>query len=278
MPRPPRVPLDLRGRVHHRPAGHRDRDQCRHGHRRAVAGRHVQPTRIRAVRLRRLRAVRRRLPDGGHRRRGRLAGRAPEAVQPVLDLRQQQDHHRGRHQPGVLRGRAGPVRRLPLGGAARRRRQRPGRAGRRLRRVPGRDRAPDADRGGQRHRLRLPEQGGHPRRARRAAGCGRGQGDQAVLRLAGGRDVPGADGGGRAHRGRDAPTRWRLRRDWEALFARYADAVPGAGRAAQPHAAAHPARRLGRRPPQLPGRRQGRGRPRRQRHGAQRGRRRGCRG
>ena len=36
-----------------------------------------------------------------------------------------------------------------------------------------------------------------------------------------------------------------LRRDWEALFARYADAVPRAGRAAQPHAAAHPAARAG---------------------------------
>ena len=43
VPRPPRVPLDLRRRVHHRPVGHRDRNQCRHGHRRAVAGRHLQP-------------------------------------------------------------------------------------------------------------------------------------------------------------------------------------------------------------------------------------------
>ena len=166
VPRPPRVPLDLGRGVHHRPAGHRDRHQRRDGHRRTVAGRHLQPARLRTVRLRRLRAVRRRLPDGGHRRRGRLAGRAPEAVQPVLDLRQQQDHHRGRHQPGVLRGRAGPVRRLRLGGAARRRRQRPGRAGCGLRRVSGRDRASDADRGGQHHRLRLAEQGGHARRAR----------------------------------------------------------------------------------------------------------------
>ena len=74
----------------------------------------------------------------------------------------------------------------------------------RLRGVSGRDRAPDADRGGQHHRLRIPEQGGHARRARRAAGCGGGQGDQAVLRLAGRRDVPGATGGGRARRGRDA--------------------------------------------------------------------------
>ena len=46
VPRSPRVPLDLRGGVHHRPAGHRDRHQRRDGHRRAVAGRHVQPARL----------------------------------------------------------------------------------------------------------------------------------------------------------------------------------------------------------------------------------------
>ena len=41
------------------------------------------------VRLRRLRPLRRRLHDGGHLRRGRLARRPPEALQPLLDLRQQ---------------------------------------------------------------------------------------------------------------------------------------------------------------------------------------------
>ena len=49
-------------------------------------------------------------------------------------------------------------------------------------------------------------------------------------------------------------------------------AVSRTGRGAQPHAAAHPTRRLGRRHPQLPRRRPGRGRPRRQRQGAQCGR------
>ena len=34
--------------VHHRPAGHRRRHQRRHGHRRPLAGRHLQPARLRA--------------------------------------------------------------------------------------------------------------------------------------------------------------------------------------------------------------------------------------
>ena len=33
----------------------------------------------------------------GHLRRGRVVGRAPQARQPVLDLRQQSHHHRGQH-------------------------------------------------------------------------------------------------------------------------------------------------------------------------------------
>ena len=55
---------------------------------------HLQPARLRSVRLRRLRGGRRRLHDGGHLRRGGVAGRAPQALEPVLDLRRQQDHHR----------------------------------------------------------------------------------------------------------------------------------------------------------------------------------------
>ncbi len=78
----------------------------------AIAGRWQAATFNRpgfdAVRLRRLRPGRRRLPDGGHRRGGGLARRAPAAGQPVLDLRQQPDHHRGQHEPGVQRGRRRP--------------------------------------------------------------------------------------------------------------------------------------------------------------------------
>ena len=169
VPRPPRVPVDRRRRVHHRATGHRHRHQRRHGHRRAVAGRHLQPARLRPVRLRRLRPRRRRLPDGRHRRRGRLPGRAPEAGQPVLDLRQQPDHHRGRHRawrsPRTCRpgspATAGPCSTSPTPTTwtrwrARSRRSRP--------RGPA-----DADHRRQRHRLRRARQAGHatPRTANR---------------------------------------------------------------------------------------------------------------
>ena len=171
-----------------------------------------------------------------------------------------------------------PVRRLRLGDPPRHRRQRPGRAERRVRRLQGRDRAPDADHRRQHHRLRRADQAGHALRARRAAGRGRGQGRPS-----------GSTAGRRTRRSgcRTEVARARRGPGWPSaaggcggsgrqLFARYAARVPGAGRAAQPHAAAHPARRLGRRHPDLRRRRQGRGRPRRQRQGAQRGRRPGA--
>ena len=76
-------------RDHHRAAGPGRGHQRRHGHRLEVAGRALQPPRLRDVRLRRLR------PGGdgcmmeGDLRRGGVAGRPPEARQPLLDLRQQ---------------------------------------------------------------------------------------------------------------------------------------------------------------------------------------------
>ena len=54
------------------PLGQGVGDQRRHGDRRRLAGRALQPPRLRAVRLRRLRALRRRRHDGGH-----LAARRP---------------------------------------------------------------------------------------------------------------------------------------------------------------------------------------------------------
>ena len=67
----------------------RARQQRRHGDRRALAGGALQPARVRAVRLQRLRAVQRRRHDGGRVRRGRVARRPPQALEPVLDLRRQ---------------------------------------------------------------------------------------------------------------------------------------------------------------------------------------------
>ena len=124
--RPPRVPLDLGRGDDHRPARPGDRHLGRDGDRLEVAGRPLQPPRRRAVRLRRLRARRRRLPDGGDLPRGRLAGRPPPARQPLLALRQQPHHDRRRHRPRLWRRRAEPLRGLRLECAAGRRRQRRG--------------------------------------------------------------------------------------------------------------------------------------------------------
>ena len=88
------------------------------------------------VRLQRLRPVRRRLHDGGRLRRGRLAGRPPQARQPVLDLRQQPHHHRRQHRAGLQRGRGHALPRLRLERHARRRRQRSGDAGAGLPNLP----------------------------------------------------------------------------------------------------------------------------------------------
>ena len=90
-PGPSRVPLDLRGRDDDRAARPGRRDLGRDGDRLEVAG---GPLRRRALRLRRLRDRRRRLPDGGRLRRSRLARRPPRARQPLLDLRQQPHHDR----------------------------------------------------------------------------------------------------------------------------------------------------------------------------------------
>ncbi len=84
--RPPGVPLDIRRRDHDRTARPGRRDLGRDGDRRAVARGALQPPRLRAVRLRRVRARRRRRSDGGSLIRGGFDRRAPEALEPVLDL------------------------------------------------------------------------------------------------------------------------------------------------------------------------------------------------
>ena len=69
--------LDVGRRDDHRTPRAGAGDECRHGDRREVAGELLQPAGVRPVRLRRLRAVRRRLHDGRHLRRSGLAGRPP---------------------------------------------------------------------------------------------------------------------------------------------------------------------------------------------------------
>ena len=109
LPGPPGVPVDERGRDDHRPARPGGRHVGRHGAGRPVAGLPLQPGRVHAVRLRRLRAGRRRLHDGGHLLGGGLLRGPPAAVQPVLDLRLQPGDDRGSHRHHVHGGRRRPV-------------------------------------------------------------------------------------------------------------------------------------------------------------------------
>ena len=88
-----------------------------------LASRYNQPG-LRPVRLRHLRRVRRRLPDGGRWLGSGVARRPSRPRRPVLDLRQQPHHHRRQHQPRLHRGCRGALPRLWLERAARRRRQR----------------------------------------------------------------------------------------------------------------------------------------------------------
>ena len=75
----PEYRCDLGRRDHDRAARPGLRQQRRHGDGATLAGRPLQPARLRAVRLRRLRAVQRRRHDGGRLQRGRVARRPSEA-------------------------------------------------------------------------------------------------------------------------------------------------------------------------------------------------------
>ena len=90
----PEYAPDRRRRNHHRPAGPGRRHQRGHGDRRQLAGGALQPSGLRNFQLQRLRLLRRRRFDGRHRQRSRLARRASQASQSVLDLRQQPHHPR----------------------------------------------------------------------------------------------------------------------------------------------------------------------------------------
>ena len=116
---------------------------------------HFNRPELRALRLRRLRDRRRRLPDGGRLARGRLDRRPPAARQPLLDLRQQPHHDRRPHRPHLRGRRPDPLRGLRL------ERDHGSRTpttstqiDARVRELPRRVRAPDADHRRQPHRLR----------------------------------------------------------------------------------------------------------------------------
>ena len=100
---PPRVQPDLRRRNHDRAARPGRRQLGGHGDGRALVRRPLQPPGLPALRLPRLRPVRRRRHDGRRLRRGGERGRAPQALEPRLDLRQQPHHHRRRDGPRLQR-------------------------------------------------------------------------------------------------------------------------------------------------------------------------------
>jgi len=151
------------------PLGQGRRDERGDGHRREVARRPLQPTGLRDLRLRHLRRVRRRLLDGGRCLRSGFARRAPGSGQPVLDLRQQPHHDRGRHEPRLHGGRRHAISRLRMERPSRGRCQRP-RAHRALaRRLPGDEGPSHADHPRQSHRLWLAAQARHRRGPWRAA-------------------------------------------------------------------------------------------------------------
>ena len=216
-------------------------------------------------------AVRRRRHDGGHLRRGGLAGRAPQALEPLLDLRQQQDHDRGHTDLafsddtatrfigyGWNVTRVGDANDLDM-----------------LRRaLPGL----------QEHRRTGPPSSSWTATSATARPTSRTPAPPTASRWA--RRRSGSPSGSTA--GRRTPSSWcptasasacatgigrrgrELREAWLARFEDYRAAVPRPGRPARPDAAPPAARRLGPRPADLPGRPQGHGRPRRLGQGAER--------
>ena len=146
--------------------------------------------------------------------RGRLAGRPSEAVEPVLDLRRQPHHDRRRHVAGLQRRRRHAVQGLRL----ERRPQSPTpttwtRCGRPIKSFTQTNDRPTLIIVRSHIAYGVAEQGRYARGPRRAAGRRGDQAHQGGLRLAAGREVPGAGGGARAlqqgigKRGAEAATR-----------------------------------------------------------------------
>ena len=152
---------------------------------------------------------------------------------------------------------------------ARGRRQRPRDARARLQHLQEGEGAPDADHRRQPHRVGLAQQAGHARRPRRAARRGRDQAHQAQLRLAGGRQVPGARRRARALRRRHGRARPGAAHQVDGAVRAVPRQVSRSRRPGVPDAAPRAPGRLGQEPDAVSARSQGGGGPRRLRQGAQ---------
>ena len=201
-----------------------------------------------------------------------VAGRPPGPRQSLLGLRQQPHHHRREHPHHLHGGRRGPLPGLWVERAARRRRQRhrPHRA--RPGDLPEDEGPAHVHHPGQPHRLRFPAQAGHRRGPRRAARRRGGPPHQALLRMARGREVPGARRRLRAFRGRDRRARRGGPAGVDGTLRGLPGQVPGTRHRDRPDAAARTAGRVGPQPSRLPGRPEGHGRAGRLGQGAERAR------
>ena len=215
---PPRTRRHPRRRGHHRAPRPGVRERGRDGDRGALARRHLQSARAGHRRPPDLRHRERRRPDGGRRLGSGVARRRPPS-RPADRALRREPHHPLRHdQRHLLRRRRGALRGLRLAGAGRRRDGR-GRGRRGAHGSPRRRTSALSDRGAHAHRIREPEQARHVRGPRRAARQGRGPADQASVRLAGRRRVPGAGGGaagirqGARRAGRRARSAWQQAMD-----------------------------------------------------------------
>ena len=92
VPGASRVPLDVGHRDHDGTSGAGRGHQCGNGAGVALDGAALQPSGLRDDQFQRLRVGRRRMHDGRRQRRSGVGGGTPEAVEPVLDLRQQPHH------------------------------------------------------------------------------------------------------------------------------------------------------------------------------------------
>ena len=108
--RPPGVAPDAGRGGEHRAARSGPRQRGRHGDRRGAPRRALQPAGPRHLQPPHVRARQRRRPDGGRRRRGRVARRPPAARAADRSLRQQPRHAVGDDVDHVHRGRRGPLR------------------------------------------------------------------------------------------------------------------------------------------------------------------------